>query len=43
VKDWYVDLRVETATGKIDWAIAGQRIVESQEPRKLPPALHMYI
>ncbi|OQD64445.1 hypothetical protein PENPOL_c007G00153 [Penicillium polonicum] len=31
VKDWYVDLRIETATGKIDWAIAGQRIVESQE------------
>lgn len=36
VKDWYVDLRIETATGKIDWAIAGQRIVESQEPCKLP-------
>ncbi|RHZ58539.1 hypothetical protein CDV55_100070, partial [Aspergillus turcosus] len=29
---WYVDLRVDKPTGKIDWAIAGQRIVESQEP-----------
>ncbi|KAJ5696874.1 hypothetical protein N7536_007286 [Penicillium majusculum] len=35
VKDWYVDLRIETATGKIDWAIAGQRIVESQEPLRV--------
>lgn len=32
VKDWYLDLRIEKATGKIDWALAGQRIVESQEP-----------
>ncbi|KAF7122759.1 hypothetical protein CNMCM5793_000869 [Aspergillus hiratsukae] len=30
---WYVDLRVDKASGKIDWAIAGQRIIESQEPR----------
>jgi hypothetical protein len=30
---WYVDLRVDKSTGKIDWAIAGQRIVESQDPR----------
>lgn len=30
---WYVDLRVDKSTGKIDWAITGQRIVESQEPR----------
>ncbi|KAI3130596.1 hypothetical protein CBS147326_6094 [Penicillium roqueforti] len=35
VKDWYVDLRIETATGKIDWAIAGQRIVEGQEPLRV--------
>ncbi|CAI7636340.1 unnamed protein product [Penicillium crustosum] len=35
VKDWYVDLRIETATGKIDWAIAGQRIVESEEPLRV--------
>jgi hypothetical protein len=32
VKDWYLDLRMEKETGEIDWAIAGQRIVESQEP-----------
>lgn len=36
VKDWYLDLRIEKETGKIDWAIAGQRIVESQEPCTLP-------
>ncbi|KAI2708308.1 hypothetical protein CBS147332_6369 [Penicillium roqueforti] len=35
VKNWYVDLRIETATGKIDWAIAGQRIVEGQEPLRV--------
>lgn len=32
VKDWYVDLRMDTRTGEIDWAIAGQRLVESKEP-----------
>jgi hypothetical protein len=32
VKDWYLDLRIEKQTGKIDWAIAGQRIIENQEP-----------
>jgi hypothetical protein len=30
---WYVDLRVDKPTGKIDWAIAGQRLVWTQEPR----------
>lgn len=35
VKDWYLDLRMEKETGNIDWALAGQRIVESQEPRTL--------
>jgi len=35
VKDWYIDLRMEEETGEIDWAIAGQRIVESQEPCRL--------
>lgn len=33
VKDWYLDLRMDKQTGEIDWAIAGQRIIESQEPR----------
>ncbi|GFF79383.1 hypothetical protein IFM61392_08534 [Aspergillus lentulus] len=32
---WYVDLRVDKSTGKIDWAIAGQRIVDSQEPLRV--------
>ncbi|EKV11268.1 Cytochrome P450 [Penicillium digitatum] len=35
VKNWYIDLRIETATGKTDWAIAGERIVESQEPLRV--------
>jgi hypothetical protein len=33
VKDWYLDLRMDKQTQEIDWAIAGQRIVESQGPR----------
>jgi hypothetical protein len=36
---WYVDLRVDKSSGKIDWAIAGQRIVESQDPRRFPRAI----
>jgi hypothetical protein len=32
VRKWYVDLRVDKGTGTIDWAIAGERIVESDEP-----------
>ncbi|KAJ6045066.1 hypothetical protein N7460_006421 [Penicillium canescens] len=35
VKDWYLDLRMEKETGMIDWAIAGQRIVESQDPLRV--------
>ncbi|KAJ5526664.1 hypothetical protein N7513_010823 [Penicillium frequentans] len=35
VKDWYLDLRIDKETQKIDWAIAGQRIVESQEPLRV--------
>ncbi|KAF7169416.1 hypothetical protein CNMCM5623_002146 [Aspergillus felis] len=35
LKGWYVDLRVDKASGEIDWAIAGQRIVESQEPLRV--------
>jgi hypothetical protein len=40
VKDWYLDLRVEKETGEIDWAIAGQRIIESQEPCMLQTNFH---
>ncbi|GFF34332.1 hypothetical protein IFM51744_02415 [Aspergillus udagawae] len=32
---WYVDLRVDKSSGSIDWAIAGQRIVESQDPLRV--------
>ncbi|OJJ30007.1 hypothetical protein ASPWEDRAFT_122188 [Aspergillus wentii DTO 134E9] len=35
VQGWYLDLRVEKETGKIDWAIAGKRIVESEETRRV--------
>lgn len=35
VKGWYVDLRVDKTTGDIDWAIAGQRVVDSNEPRRV--------
>lgn len=33
VNGWYMDLRMDKNTGKIDWAIAGKRVVESQQPR----------
>ncbi|KAJ5086026.1 hypothetical protein N7532_010797 [Penicillium argentinense] len=33
VKGWYLDLRMDKYTGEINWAIAGQRLIESQEPR----------
>jgi hypothetical protein len=29
---WYVDLRIDKATVGIDWALAGQRIVTSENP-----------
>ncbi|KAJ5139590.1 hypothetical protein N7448_002998 [Penicillium atrosanguineum] len=34
VNGWYLDLRMKK-TGGMDWAIAGQRIVESQHPVKV--------
>ena len=34
VQDWYVDLRMDKESGGVDWAIAGQRLIESQDPRK---------
>ncbi|EPS27996.1 hypothetical protein PDE_02941 [Penicillium oxalicum 114-2] len=35
VQDWYLDLRIDKETGEIDWAIAGQRLVESEEPLRV--------
>ncbi|KAK2734807.1 hypothetical protein FQN57_001457 [Myotisia sp. PD_48] len=32
VGGWYVDLRINKQTGGLDWAMAGQRIVESEDP-----------
>lgn len=35
VKGWYVDLRVDKSSKEIDWAIAGQRIVDSEDSSTL--------
>ncbi|OJJ43636.1 hypothetical protein ASPZODRAFT_154473 [Penicilliopsis zonata CBS 506.65] len=35
VKYWYVDVRVDKESGRLDWGIAGQRLVESKEPSKV--------
>ncbi|KAJ5106318.1 hypothetical protein N7456_002993 [Penicillium angulare] len=35
VKDWYLDLRMDKETNAIDWAIAGQRLIESQDPLRV--------
>lgn len=35
VGEWYVDLRVDKQTGKIDWALAGECIQESTDPRMI--------
>lgn len=35
VKGWYVDLRVDKITNDIDWAIAGQRVVDSEDSSML--------
>ncbi|RAL00161.1 uncharacterized protein BO80DRAFT_109125 [Aspergillus ibericus CBS 121593] len=35
VAGWYVDLRVDKETGGIDWAIAGQRVVDSNDSSRV--------
>ncbi|KAF9883262.1 hypothetical protein FE257_003818 [Aspergillus nanangensis] len=35
VTGWFVDLRVDRKSGAIDWAIAGERVVDSKEPRRV--------
>ncbi|KAJ5492330.1 hypothetical protein N7453_010427 [Penicillium expansum] len=35
VGEWYVDLRVDKQSGKIDWALAGECIQESKDPRRV--------
>ncbi|THC92426.1 hypothetical protein EYZ11_008116 [Aspergillus tanneri] len=35
VKGWYVDLRVDKKSSAIDWAIAGQRIVDSEDSSRV--------
>ncbi|KAM5443363.1 hypothetical protein MferCBS31731_001684 [Microsporum ferrugineum] len=32
VAGWYVDLRIDRESGKVEWAMAGQRVVESASP-----------
>lgn len=34
IGDYYVDLRVTKSDQSIDWALAGQRLVLSENPRK---------
>lgn len=38
VGEWFIDLRMDKASGAIDWAMAGTRIVENpgETPRRLP-------
>jgi hypothetical protein len=38
VKGWYADLRVDRKTNDIDWAIAGQRVVDSTDPSTSVPS-----
>ncbi|GAB1214309.1 hypothetical protein ATERTT37_003471 [Aspergillus terreus] len=35
VKGWYADLRVDRKTNDIDWAIAGQRVVDTTDPSRV--------
>ncbi|RAK87110.1 hypothetical protein BO79DRAFT_31664 [Aspergillus costaricaensis CBS 115574] len=35
VAGWYVDLRVDKASGDIDWAIAGQRVVDDADSSRV--------
>ncbi|KAJ5496836.1 hypothetical protein N7463_008823 [Penicillium fimorum] len=35
VDEWYVDLRVDKQSGKIDWALAGECIEEGKDPRRV--------
>lgn len=37
VKGWYADLRVDRQSNDIDWAIAGQRVVDSTDPSTYVP------
>ncbi|KAJ5594807.1 uncharacterized protein N7459_001015 [Penicillium hispanicum] len=35
VGDWYVDLRVDKQSGHLDWAIAGQCLLQDTNPRRI--------
>ncbi|CRL25920.1 unnamed protein product [Penicillium camemberti] len=35
VGEWYVDLRVDKQSGELDWALAGECIQESKNPRRV--------
>lgn len=32
IRDYYMDLRVKKADTSIDWAMAGQRLIKSEDP-----------
>jgi hypothetical protein len=38
IGEYYMDLRVKKADTTIDWAMAGQRLIKSEDPRE--PLLH---
>jgi hypothetical protein len=43
VGGWYMDLRILKKGGGIDWAMAGERVVTSQDPRMSSiSALYMF-
>lgn len=42
VQGWYVDLRVDRKSNDIDWAIAGQRVVDSTDPSTSCPLPSCY-
>lgn len=40
LEGYYVDLRIDKATKAIDWALAGQRIIISEDPCKSQSPRH---
>jgi hypothetical protein len=36
IEEYYMDLRVRKADTTIDWAMAGQRLIKSEDPRERP-------
>ena len=41
IGEWYLDLRVDKQYDKIDWALAGQCLLETKNPRMILPYLYI--